>query len=226
MKPLVLTASCLFSLVLAGCGVTQKPIPDDPNFAPVLPEMQTNPVLTSGSLFDSEYSQNLYSDIKAHRVGDIITVELAESTTAKKKAKTELDKSTDVKLATPTILGKPASFNGNALNATISSANAFAGESDADQSNSLTGSISVHVVQVMANGNLMVRGEKWITLNNGDEFIRLSGVVRPEDISPENSIPSMRVANARIQYSGTGAFADVQQQGWFSRFFSNPLWPF
>ena len=214
------------SLVITGCGVTQKPIQDDPDYAPVLPEMPKTPVITSGSLFESGYSQNLYSDIKAHRVGDIITVELTESTTAKKKAKTELDKSSGVELATPIFMGNPITHHGQSLNASINMANAFAGESDADQSNSLTGAISVHVVQVMANGNLMVRGEKWITLNNGDEFIRLSGVVRPDDISPENSISSTRVANARIQYSGTGAFADTQSQGWFSRFFNNPLWPF
>lgn len=214
------------TLSLTGCGLTEKPIPDDPNYAPVLPEMQTTPVITSGSLYEAGYSQNLYSDNTAHRVGDIITVELTESTTAKKKAKTEIDKDSSVGLSTPVLMGSPMTINGNPLSATVNMGNAFAGESDADQSNSLTGSISVHVVQVMANGNLMVRGEKWITLNNGDEFIRLSGMIRSEDISPENSISSTRVANARIQYSGTGAFADAQSQGWFSRFFNNPLWPF
>lgn len=214
------------SLLLTGCGTTQKPIQDDPDYAPVLPEMPKTPVIRSGSLYETEYSKNLYSDKKAHRVGDIITVELAESTSAKKKAKTEIDKDSGVELSAPILMGSPLSVNGNSVSASINMANAFAGEADADQSNSLTGSISVHVVQVMANGNLLVRGEKWITLNNGDEFIRLSGVVRPEDISPENSISSTRVANARIQYAGTGAFADSQNQGWFSRFFNNPLWPF
>ena len=216
----------IVTFMLSGCGMTQPIIPNDPNYAPVVPEIQTTPVLTSGSLFQSDYAQNLYSDIKAHRVGDIITVQLAEATTAKKKAKTELDKQSNVALQTPILLGSPMTYHGNPINANVNMANAFAGESDEDQSNSLTGSISVHVVQVMANGDLQVRGEKWITLNNGDEYIRLSGVIRPEDISPQNSIPSTRVANARIQYAGTGAFADVQQQGWLSRFFNNPLWPF
>ncbi|MCM2678941.1 flagellar basal body L-ring protein FlgH [Echinimonas agarilytica] len=214
------------ALVVAGCGATQKPIQDDPYYAPVFPEMQTNPVIASGSLFQSEYAQNLYSDIKAHRVGDIITVELTESTTAKKQAKTEIDKDSGVSLTTPVLMNSPITYKDQEINASINMANSFSGESDADQSNSLQGSISVHVVQVMANGNLVVRGEKWITLNNGDEFIRLSGIIRPEDISTENSISSTRVANARIQYAGTGAFADAQEQGWFSAFFNNPLFPF
>ncbi|MBD1390832.1 flagellar basal body L-ring protein FlgH [Neiella sp. HB171785] len=218
----------LISVVaLAGCGATtQKPIPDDPYYAPVLPEMQPNPVIRSGSLFQDGYAQNLYSDIKAHRVGDIITVELSESTSAKKSAKNEIDKDSEVGLQTPIMMGSPLTVNGNEVNASIAMQNSFSGESDADQSNSLNGKISVHVVQVMANGNLVVRGEKWMTLNQGDEFIRLSGIIRPEDISTDNSIPSTRVANARIQYAGTGAFADAQEQGWLSAFFNSPLMPF
>lgn len=214
-------------ITLAGCSAsTQKPIPDDPYYAPVLPEMKPNEVIRSGSLFQDSYAQNLYSDIKAHRVGDIITVELSESTSAKKSAKNEIDKDSEVGLSTPILMGSPLTVNGNEVNASIAMENSFSGESDADQSNSLTGAISVHVVQVMANGNLVVRGEKWMTLNQGDEFIRLSGIIRPEDISPENSISSTRVANARIQYSGTGKFADAQEQGWLSAFFNSPLMPF
>ena len=222
MKRLVFV---VLGLGLTGCASIQKPIPNDPNFAPVLPEAQTTPVLISGSLF-SNYSQNLYSDIKAHRVGDIITVNLSEATSASKTAKTEIEKTTDVSLLEPTLFGSQLSINGKGLGAAINSANEFAGEADADQSNSLKGSISVHVVEVLPNGNLRVRGEKWITLNTGDEFIRLSGLIRAEDISPTNAISSTRIANARIEYSGTGSFADSQEQGWLAKMFNSSYWPF
>lgn len=215
-------------LLLAGCASNgnPKPIPDDPNYAPVLPPYDTKPLAATGSLFYDAGAQNLYSDRRAARVGDIITVMLQESTSAKKSATTELKKNSKVDLPSPTVLGKPVTINGNTLGVGIDGKNQFKGESDADQANQLKGAISVNVIRVLPNGTLMVRGEKWLTINNGDEFIRLTGIIRQDDISAENTISSTRVANARIQYSGTGAFSDVQHQGWLSRFFNSPLWPF
>src|SRR5690606_4314762 len=102
----------------------------------------------------------------------------------------------------------------------------FNGEADANQSNSLTGPITVTVADVLPNGLLAVRGEKWITLNNGDELIRLSGLIRPEAVGPDNSVLSTRIADARITYSGTGAFANASKPGWLSQFFMSPVWPF
>ena len=81
------------------------------------------------------------------------------------------------------------------------------------------------VVNVLPNNNLIIRGEKWLTLNAGDEYIRLTGIIRPEDISPGNQIESSKIANARIQYSGTGSFSEAQQQGWLTRFFNSSWWP-
>ena len=100
------------------------------------------------------------------------------------------------------------------------------GDAEANQSNSLSGSITVTVAEVLPNGILAVRGEKWITLNTGDELVRISGLVRSEDISQYNTVLSTRVADARITYSGTGAFANASQPGWLSQFFLSPLWPF
>src|SRR5690606_36893934 len=102
----------------------------------------------------------------------------------------------------------------------------FNGEADANQSNSLTGSITVTVADVLPNGLLGVRGEKWITLNNGDELIRLSGLIRPEDVGPDNSVLSIRIADARSTYSGTGAFANASKPRRASQFFMSPVWPF
>ncbi|WP_208533117.1 flagellar basal body L-ring protein FlgH, partial [Pseudomonas aeruginosa] len=100
------------------------------------------------------------------------------------------------------------------------------GDSQAGQSNSLTGSITVTVAEVLPNGILSVRGEKWMTLNTGNELVRIAGLVRADDIATDNTVSSTRVADARITYSGTGAFADASQPGWLDRFFLSPLWPF
>jgi flagellar L-ring protein precursor FlgH len=81
------------------------------------------------------------------------------------------------------------------------------------------------VVEVLPNQNLIIRGEKWLTLNNGDEYIRLTGVIRPADVTPTNEIESTKIANARIQYSGTGSFAKSQEKGWLTKFFSSTWWP-
>jgi len=118
------------------------------------------------------------------------------------------------------------SIGGNPLDLRYSDSMNTKRESDAAQSNSLSGSISANVMQVLNNGNLVIRGEKWISINNGDEFVRLTGIVRSQDIRPDNTIDSPRVANARIQYSGTGTFADVQKMGWLSSFFMGSWWPF
>ena len=84
----------------------------------------------------------------------------------------------------------------------------------------------VSVVQVLPNGNLMVRGEKWLMLNNGNEYIRVTGVLRPEDINSDNTVSSQRIANARIQYGGTGDFSNTQERGWLAKFFNSVFNPF
>ncbi len=211
---------------VSGCtSLPNEPVQDDPNFAPVIPEDMETQVVTTGSIFRDQYANNLYSDMKAHRVGDIITVNLEESTTAKKKAKSGLDKSNQFKLDQITVPRGFATMDGNPIQLGAKQTSAFEGSGQADQSNSLQGSISVNVVKVLSNGNLVVRGEKWLMLNNGDEYVRLTGVVRSQDVSNDNTVSSTRVANARIQYGGTGAFANTQQQGWLSEFFNGPYWP-
>ena len=152
---------------------------------------------------------------------------LRENTSASKSAGTNTSRETAVDLQPITGLGGNAVNIGNqSVQLGVNSANEFDGSAAANQSNSLNGNISVTVTQVMPNQNLVVRGEKWLTLNNGDEYIRLTGIVRAADISPDNEVVSSKVANARIQYSGTGTFARAQQQGWLTKFFSSEWWPF
>ena len=142
-------------------------------------------------------------------------------------ADTELDKSSDITITDPTVFGQPITINGRYnLGVDLDSSSAFEGEASSNQSNSLTGSIAVQVSRVLPNGNLMIQGEKWIKINQGDEYIQLKGVIRPEDVSPTNQIPSTLVAEARISYGGTGPLDQANTPGWLTRFFMSPLMPF
>ncbi|MBT1443064.1 flagellar basal body L-ring protein FlgH [Shewanella sp. JM162201] len=214
-------------VVLGGCASTDsKPIPDDPYYAPVFPEEPQVALEPTGSIFMDAQAASLYTDIRAHRVGDIITVMLTENTQASKSANNEIKKNNDLSVGPVSALGVPVTIGGNTLDLGYQDSMNTKREAGTDQSNSLRGNISAHVMQVLSNGNLVIRGEKWITINNGDEFIRVTGVVRPQDITPDNTIQSTRVANARIQYSGTGTFAESQKVGWLSQFFLSGWWPF
>lgn len=225
MKNIILLLT-VFGMV--GCtSLPNEQVKNDPEFSPVEPLEADQNVVPTGSLFQHNYANNLYSDIKAHRVGDIITVNLEESIKATKQAGTSLDKSNSLKASVDDItLPGGHSISAFGLGGGMSQSSAFAGDAGADQSNSLTGSITVNVTRVLSNGNLEIRGEKWLMLNNGEEFVRIKGVIRSEDVSSDNSVSSTHVANARIQYGGTGDFANTQRQGWLSSFFSGPYWPF
>lgn len=169
----------------------------------------------------------LFEDLRARQVGDILNVVLAEATDAAKTSDTSVDKSSSSAIENPLLAGKLRDFSGdNTLGFDLSSDNSFGGESASNQSNKLNGSIAVTVAKVLPGGNLYVQGEKWIQINQGNEYIRLRGIVRPVDILSDNSILSTRVADARISYGGTGATADANKMGWLSRFFVSPLWPF
>ncbi|WP_245929137.1 flagellar basal body L-ring protein FlgH [Agarilytica rhodophyticola] len=221
----MLTMCC----VLSACVIQAPPRPNDPYYAPVLKTMPERNTPHNGSLFSDNSGLILFSDGKAKDIGDIITVVLQEQTSSSKSSNVEITKENDVELAPTgegTILGGQLSIGEYNLGTALSGTREFTGEAGADQSNRLTGNISVTVVDKFPNGTLVIRGEKWITLNRGDEFIRISGLIRPGDVTPENTIQSNRIANARITYSGTGELADSQEMGWLSRFFNSAIWPF
>lgn len=221
-----LTAS-LCVVYLSACAVNHDIEEEDTFFAPIMPEIKSDEVVATGSLYQSGWSNGLYSDTKARRVGDIITVLLMENTQASKSAKTETKKETDASLSPLVGLnGLAPTIDGNTLQLGIGSDGTFKGDAKSDQSNSLSGQITVHVLRVLPNGNLIIRGEKWLTLNTGQEFIRLTGIVRSEDISSDNTVDSTRVANARISYSGKGSLAESNEAGWLSEFFMSSMWPF
>ncbi|MEH6578101.1 MAG: flagellar basal body L-ring protein FlgH [Amphritea sp.] len=223
-RPLLVVIGAV--LVLTGC-VNTPPKPDNPVFAPVQPQALHIPREITGSIFNAATSNSLYSDGRAHRVGDILTIVLRESTQSSKSNKTSVDKDTSISLPQPTILGHELSVFGNPVSADFPASNTeFDGEGKSNMSNSLNGNITVTVHEVLPSGVLIVKGEKWLTLNQGDEYIRVSGMVRPQDISPANTVASTQLADARITYSGTGAVHDSNAMGWLAQFFVGPLWPF
>ena len=112
------------------------------------------------------------------------------------------------------------------LSGSLNNANSFSGAGDSKLSDTLVGDITVSVVRRLANGNLVVQGQKWVEINQGSEYIRLEGVIRPIDILPDNTIPSSKVADARIAYGQHGALADANRPGLLSRFFNSPWLPF
>jgi len=211
---------------MTGCVVAPPEKPGDPYYAPVLSPTARPETPQNGSLYSGQ-SILLFDDRKAMEIGDIITITLQERTTSQKTANIEVVKESDVGVnGDSTFMGSRPSLGGLGLGTSLISDREFKGGSKADQGNQLTGSISVTVTNVFPNGTLEVRGEKWITLNRGGEYIRVSGLVRPDDVSPDNTVVSTKVANARITYSGSGEFAESTQMGWLSRFFNSPLWPF
>ncbi len=216
----------LAALALSACTVIVPPAPGDRGYGAVSPEAMRAPPPNAGGIYQPDYGLSLFSDRRASRVGDIVTVRLQERTTSSKSADTAIKKDNDITFNEPNILGAPISIGDYSLETGVSQERDFAGSASSDQSNRLDGSITVSVAEVLPNGLLRVQGEKWLTLNRGDEFIRVRGLIRPEDIDSDNSITSTKLADAHISYSGKGELADANKLSWISRFFNNPLWPF
>jgi len=167
----------------------------------------------------------LFSDVKARRVGDMITIVLNERMQASKSASTDATKDTTLDTGNPLLFGSAVTHNGkDVLSNKWATTQEFAGKGSSSQSNRLDGNITVTVAQVYPNGNLLVRGEKWLTLNQGEEYVQVTGIVRPADIGTDNTLPSYKVADARITYSGNGAVADSNRPGLLARLFIK-LWP-
>lgn len=218
------TPVCLAAALLcAGCGGMPEPLE---TYSPPMPVLEAAPP-TDGAIYRAGGDVRLFEDLKANRVGDILTVRLVEQTNATKNANTSTAKSSEASFTNPVAFGRPVTADGVPIGeASLGGETTFDGSGSSSQSNSLQGDIAVTVVARYANGNLAIRGEKWVTLNQGREFIRLSGIVRPYDIAPDNSILSGKVADARITYSSKGVLADANRMSLLSRYFNSAWWPF
>jgi flagellar L-ring protein precursor FlgH len=214
-------AALLFALLLSACATTRE--------APVAASLPAQPPVPAadGGIYSAGQGLALFEDQKARRVGDVLTVLLVESTAAQNKVNSSTSKETAIGIDGPTLFGRPVTAGGvPILQTEVGSNSAFKGAGASTQSNSLQGSVSVTVVQVLPGGALYVRGQKRIELGRGSETVALEGVVRPQDIRPDNTITSDRVADARIAYGGRGAVSDAGSMGWLSRFFNSALFPF
>ena len=212
----------LAGLLLAACKTVAIAPPADPDEA--FQPAQGAPTLLrgqSGGVFSNTAFSSLTSDSRAFRPGDVLTVVLQETTQASKRVGTSTGKNSSASVAPTLLLGKTLTTNIG-----VDAKRKFDSSDTSTQQNTLQGAITVVVQDVLPNGLLQVRGEKSLTLNQGEEFIRVSGYVRVADIDTDNRLSSQRIANARIVYSGRGALADSQRQGWLMTFFNSPWMPF
>lgn len=232
-----LCAALILLPLLHGCNSTPRRDPDYAASYPVPAEVPRQQQAATGAIYQAGYDIVLFEDVKARRVGDILTIRLTESTNATKASSNDISKTQASTVDNPTILGASPQFgvpgvlplditDTNSLETNLNSEHAFEGESATAQRNSLTGDITVTVADVLPNGNLIVRGEKRLNLNAGNEYVKISGIVRPIDIQANNTVLSTKVADATIIYNGEGAEADASKIGWIARFFVSALMPF
>jgi flagellar L-ring protein precursor FlgH len=211
------------AFALAAC-VTAPPQPD---YSATWPEPPPPATAGNGAIYQAGHDVQLFENSVARRVGDTLTIRLSENTNASKSSSTTTSKKTSAELGGVTVAGQPITHNGvDLLAAGIDNQSSFDGQGDSSLSNKLEGDITVTVAQRLPNGNLLVRGQKWIAINQGKEYVRVQGIVRPIDINPDNSISSLKVADAMISYGGKGALADASTPGLLSRFFNFGWLPF
>lgn len=215
---------CVIALALTTTPAQAKKKRKLSGFEATLPvEQPVQPQVATGGIFSvSTGYAPLYTGTRAARIGDLVTIQLVESTTASKAVTSKNQKDGGVSL-TPPASGPFSFLSTEALKASNSSS--FNGGGNASQTSSLNSTLSVTIAEVRANGTALVRGEKQMLVSQGDEWVRFSGIIRLADIDQENRISSTRVADARMEYSGKGALQNASKQGWLGRFF-NMLSPF
>ena len=221
----------LAATLLAVCGLSActvlpaEPMKHSEGFTPVYPMSQEQAAQATGAIYNGRLSENFFGRGRSFQVGDVITVILDESTKARRSQVGSLSRAStnDVLKGNNAVIAAAGNFLGGAstLGATVTNK----GTGTADQSATLTGSVAVSVIEIMANGNLVLRGEKQVALTEGSEIIQVAGVVRAEDIAPNNTVASRRLANAQIAYRGTGDLAATSRAGWGTSALLK-LWPF
>ena len=202
----------------AEAGIFGKKQPKEDFSVVRAPAAPVAPPVANGGIFQADQGYAaLYEGWRARKVGDPLTIVLVERTAASKSANSKLGSSGTMGIVPPTS-GALSLFSGT--DATMSGNRSFNGQGATDQANSLSGEVSVTVSQVFSNGTMLVQGQKRVTLNRGDEFVQIKGLVRIADVDRDNRVLSTRVADAQIAYTGKGDVARASRQGWLSRFFS------
>jgi len=212
---------------LGACSVVPpQPLAHTPEFAPVYPLQTERARQATGGIYVSRVSDNWFGRSRNFQVGDVITVVLNEATQAARTQNNNVSRDSTNDVMPGGLLASAAKMGGLLGAPKLDGGKTTStGVGTADQKASLTGAVSVTVVDVLPNGNLVLRGEKQLALSEGTEVIQVAGVIRPEDISPNNMVQSRRLVNAQITYRGTGDLAAATRAGWGTSALLK-LWPF
>ena len=231
----MLTSSRALLIVLAlpmllagGCTVLPPtPLSHSPDFAPVQPVASDRTRLATGGIYNSRVSESWFGRGRNYQVGDVITVLLSESTQAKRSQDSKVSRDSSNNVVPKGLAAKAAGLAPGLLSGLKTDGGSISntGTGTANQLATLEGSVAVTVVEVLANGNLVLRGEKQLALSEGSEVIQVAGTIRPEDVAPNNTVQSRRLANAQITYRGTGDLAAASRAGWGTSGLLK-LWPF
>ena len=209
--------SLLGTALLAGC-VTSTPPTAVHQPMTARPAARNEVPPANGAIYQAAFARPLLEDRRARLVGDTLIINIVEKTAAAKKSNTGAERSQDMEVSVPTLFKVPGkSFQG--MNVEASHDNKFSGKGESAANNTFTGTITCTVIEVLPNGNLLVSGEKLVAINQGEEFIRFSGIVNPANVTAANTVTSTQVADARIEYKANGFIDSAQVMGWLSRFF-------
>jgi flagellar L-ring protein precursor FlgH len=237
LKSLIAIGLLLISLIFWGCGpkLTTASTLNNQEAALMNPPVETYAppaIKTEGSLYSEDTRPDFFSDMKAQRVGDIITINIVETSRASKQASTSTSKSSSRSstidsffgLEQPGVLPTPGGFN-LLKGVDYSGQSQFTGTGSTSRNENITAKVSARIIQVLPNTNLVIRGSQEILVNNEKQYITVQGVIRPADISTDNSVLSTYLADARIEYTGQGDLSRKQREGWLTRFI-DVIWPF
>lgn len=225
--PIHLALCALLALSLSGCSNMTRASQRPPEQVSIIrPQPQESLTPKKGSIWQTTDRNTLFLDNKARNVGDLVTVMISETSNASKNATTKLSRKGTTELDLDGAFGLTAALTakGNRfLSDSASMKNTFGHDANGatTRKGSITATISCSVTEVLPNGNLRIEGRRDITVNNENQYIILSGIIRPEDISPTNMVRSSQVADARIDYSGDGDIDDQQRPSWLNQFFTN-----
>jgi len=225
-----LVTFCLLVLVvIMNTACVNSPLfrkKSDP-YAPSKPESAEISKGYNGSIYQEGMTVGMFDNRTAKQKGDILTIELAETASAGAQSNTTTKKENSVDLPSPTVAGDKVTKDGKeVLSNQFEGGRDFSGSGDTAQSHNLSGKITVTVAEVLPNRNLVVRGQKLLNLNQASEFIRISGIVRPEDIKPDNTVLSSRLANAHIIYGDSGTMSSANTMGPLGKFFNSKNYPY
>lgn len=225
IKIIVLLSS--LAIILSGC---LKPLSIKKSASSFKPEKQrvvNIPRKDNGAIYQQGMRVGLFEDTTAKYIGDVLTVVLLENTNSSATSNTNSSKDNKVELPGPTLAGQKVTKDGvDILANDFNGEREFSGQGTSAMNSSMNGIISVTVAEVLPNKNLVVRGEKMMSLNQSDEYIRFLGIVRPQDIDQDNTIKSTKVANVHMAYGGQGDLAQANKMGPLGKFFQSQAWPY